>query len=240
MTGHGHADGRYALAVFGAGTYTLDAKLENVSPQWTYLNLPPLENAPDQTREVVLREGEVFYLSKPFRPAELELMLIRLAERQASQSLQDAASGLYHRAGFTALARQQLKAARRTKTEMILLRADVNGESLDHTERSIGDLGRVVQRTFRDADVAGRVDGTDCGVLLVNAGTDHTDIALSRLQQNLEAHNARAAERQQLKVRVGQAHFDPGRPCSFEELVAQADADVIGRGGDLPDGASQL
>ena len=52
---------------------------------------------------------------------------------------------------------------------------------------------------------------------------DFFDIALSRLQQNLAEHNARAGEQQQLKVRVGVAHFDPGRPCSFEELVAQAE-----------------
>ena len=128
--------------------------------------------------------GVYAYLAKPFRPAELELMLIRLAERQASHTFQDAASGLYHRSGFAVLARQQLKAARRTKTEMVLLRADVNGTNLEQVEQAIGDLGRVIQRTFRDADMAGRVDGTDCGVLLVNAGIEQTDIALSRLQQN--------------------------------------------------------
>ncbi|MFH1567973.1 MAG: diguanylate cyclase [Gemmatimonadota bacterium] len=168
--------------------------------------------------------GVYAYLSKPFRPAELELLLIRLAERQASHSFQDPASGLYHRTGFAVLARQQLKAARRTKTQMILLRADVDGTNLEQTEHALGDLGRVVQRTFRDADMAGRMDGTDCGVLLVNAGSEQTDVALRRLQQNLAAHNARVEEGQQLKVRVGVAHFDPGRPCSFEERVAQADA----------------
>ena len=168
--------------------------------------------------------GVYSYLSKPFRPAELELMLIRLAERQANHSFQDAASGLYHRSGFAMLARQQLKAARRTKTHMILVRADVDGQDRDRIERALGDLGGVVQKTFRDADMAGRVDGTDCGVLLVNAGAGQTDIALSRLQQNLAAHNARAGEQHQLQVRVGLAHFDPDRPCTFEELVAQADA----------------
>jgi GGDEF domain-containing protein len=135
--------------------------------------------------------GVYGYLNKPFRAAELELILLRLAERQASHSFQDAASGLYHRTGFAVLAQQQLRAAR---------------------------------RTFRDADMAGRVDGTDCGVLLVDAGVGQTDIALRRLQRNLAAHNARVGEGQQLKVRVGVAHFNPGQPCSFEELVAEADA----------------
>ena len=169
-----------------------------------------------------VRGGVYGYLSKPFRAAELELLLIRQADRRASQSFRDADSGLYYRAGFAVLAQHQLKAARRTKTEMVLLRADVNGDSLEQAERAVGDLGRVVQGTFRDADLAGRVNGTDCGVLLVNAGAGQTEVALNRLEKNLAAHNARAGE--QLNMRVGVAHFDPDRPCSFEELVAQADA----------------
>lgn len=174
--------------------------------------------------------GVYGYLSKPFRPAELELMLIQLAERQASHTLQEAGSGLYHRAGFAVLGRQLLKAARRTQTQMVLLRADVDGGSLAQTEQALNYLGRVVQTTFRDADTAGRVDGTDCGVLLTNIGAEQTDIALTRLQQNLAAHNASAQAEHQLTVRVGLAHFDPARPCSFEELVAQADAAILGEG----------
>ena len=169
--------------------------------------------------------GVYAYLNKPFRPAELELLLIRLADLQANHALQDADSGLYHRAGFATLARQQLKTAQRTKTDLVLLRADVNGTDQAHIEQALGQLGQVVQRTFRDADMAGRVNGTDCGVLLVNAGAQQTDTALSRLQENLAAHNARAGE-QPLKVRLGVAHFDPNRPCTFEEMVAQADAQM--------------
>jgi GGDEF domain-containing protein len=170
--------------------------------------------------------GVYGYLGKPFRPAEMELALIRLAERQASHSLQEAGSGLYHRAGFAVLGRQLLKAARRTRTQMALLRADVDGADLKQTERALGHLGRVVRATFRDADTAGRVNGTDCGVLLTNIGAGQTDIALRRLQQNLAAHNAQARAEHQLRVRVGLAHFDPDRPCSFEELVAQADGGI--------------
>lgn len=61
----------------------------------------------------VVHCGVYGYLNKPFRPAELELMLYRLAERHANHSLQEAGSGLYHRAGFAVLGRQLLKAARR-------------------------------------------------------------------------------------------------------------------------------
>ena len=190
-----------------------------------YPTIPVLLRASSELLPVIeaVHCGVYSYLNKPFRAEELELLLLRLAERRANHSLRDIDSGLYHRSGFAALAQQQLKAARRTQTEMILLRADVDGETLEQTERAIGDLGRVVQRTFRDADMAGRVNGTDCGVLLVDVGTEQKDIALRRLERNLAAHNARAGEGQRLQVRVGVAHFDPGRPCSFEELVAAAD-----------------
>lgn len=172
------------------------------------------------------------YLSKPFRADELELMLVRLAERRLNDSLQDTVSGLYHRDGFVALAQQQLRAARRTHTEMMLLRADFSGMDAKETEQAIRDLGQVVQRTFRDADMAGRVDSNECGVLLVNAGAKQSDVALNRLQQSLAAHNANASN--ELNVRLGVAHFDPDQPCSFEELVAQADA------GSVPNDSSRL
>ncbi|MCC7265023.1 MAG: hypothetical protein IT369_21100 [Candidatus Latescibacteria bacterium] len=68
-------------------------------------------------------------------------------------------------------------------------------------------------------------------MLLTNIRAEQTGIALERLQRNLAAHNAQADQR--LAVRVGLAHFDPARPCAFEELVAQADA------GCRPDRAEQ-
>ena len=94
-------------------------------------------------------------------------MLIRLNERRASQLFEDAVSGLYYSARFAVIAQQQLETARRTKTDMILLRTDVDGRTVEQVERAIAEPGLVVQQTFRDADLASRVDRTDCGVLLV-------------------------------------------------------------------------
>ncbi|MCC7265022.1 MAG: hypothetical protein IT369_21095 [Candidatus Latescibacteria bacterium] len=107
--------------------------------------------------------GVYGYLNKPFRSGELELMLARLAERQVSHSLQEVESGLYHRAGFAVLGRQLLKAARRSHTPMVLLRADVDGVDLAQTEATLGQLGRVVQATFRDADLAAGWTGRTAG-----------------------------------------------------------------------------
>ena len=57
-----NADGRYALAVWGAGAYVLKTHLDDATPQWADVNHPPLGDIGDQTREVSLQEGEVLHL----------------------------------------------------------------------------------------------------------------------------------------------------------------------------------
>ena len=49
------------------------------------------------------------------------------------------------------------------------------------------------------------------------------EVLARRLQENLEARNARGDRRYELALSVGLARYDPERPCSIEELVAQAD-----------------
>ena len=66
-----NADGRYALAVFGAGTYTLDAMLEGAIPQWMHLDLLPLEDTRNQTREVALCEGQAIRLDLTLPASEV-------------------------------------------------------------------------------------------------------------------------------------------------------------------------
>ena len=57
-----NADGRYALATFGAGPYVLDTRFGTAVPQWADLDHPPLDDLGRQTREVELQEGEVLHL----------------------------------------------------------------------------------------------------------------------------------------------------------------------------------
>ncbi len=48
-------------------------------------------------------------------------------------------------------------------------------------------------------------------------------VATARLQENLEARNAREGRRYELSLSVGLARYDPEHPCSIDELLAQAD-----------------
>lgn len=164
------------------------------------------------------------YLRVPHDMDELDLVLLRLAGQRLTDSLQDQVSGLYDRVGFRALARQQLRAARRTGTKLAFLRADMpDAADLDAIDRTFRQLGPAMRETFRDADIAGRLDGSDCGVLLLNASKETTPIAMDRFRDKIAALQAEAGN---LGLQLGLAHFDPGEPCSLEELVARTVAQM--------------
>ena len=176
--------------------------------------------------------GIYAYLHKPFRLAELELILVRLSETRVNGSLRDERTGLYQRPGFFVLAQQQLRVARRTNTRLAFLIADLNGtlsddEGVMHQRGRIWtELGTIVRETFRESDILGRLTEKDCGVLLVDTSEEGAQIALSRLQENIEAHNARQDCPQKLSVHAGIAHYDPELPCSLDDLVIQADQSI--------------
>jgi len=177
-----------------------------------------------------LQCGVYGYLHKPFRLAELELMLLRLAETHTNGSLQDEHTGVYQRLGFIALVQQQLRVANRTKTRLSFLITDRNGTKSNDGEaddqeadRSLTELGMIVRETFRDSDIMGRFNGKDYGVLLVDTSEEGAEIAISRLQKNIKAHNARENRSRKLSVDVGVAYYDPDDPRSLDDLATRAD-----------------
>ena len=154
---------------------------------------------------------------------------IGLSEARANGSLEDEHTGLYQRPGFIALAQQQLRVAHRTKTELSFLIVDRNGVKSndggsEHREgdRRLTELGAIVGHTFRESDIVGRLNGKDYGVLLVGTSEQGTNIAVSRLRENVKAHNADGGDSRRLSVNVGVAHYDPGHPPSLDDLVTRA------------------
>ena len=63
-----YADGRYALATFGAGPHVLKVRFDNARPQWAHITEPPLGDIGAWTRELALQQGEVRRLD-PHLPA---------------------------------------------------------------------------------------------------------------------------------------------------------------------------
>jgi diguanylate cyclase (GGDEF)-like protein/PAS domain S-box-containing protein len=155
---------------------------------------------------------------------------VRMEETLRALALIDDLTGLYNRRGFFTLGQQQLKAADRAKSGMALLFADFNGlkrinDALGHPEgdRALIETAGVLRETFRDSDIIARFGGDEFVVLAIETDGVGFQVLTTRLQENLEAHNARKGRRYKLSLSVGLARYDPESPCSIEELLAQAD-----------------
>jgi len=113
---------------------------------------------------------------------------------------------------------------------MMLLFSDFNGlkrinDILGHPEgdRALIETADVLRETFRESDIIARIGGDEFVVLAIETDGAPAEVIATRLQQNLEARNAREGRLYKLSLSMGLAQYDPEHPCSIEELVAQAD-----------------
>src|SRR6267378_324640 len=144
-------------------------------------------------------------------------------------ALTDELTCLYNRRGFFAAAAQQLKLASRNAQSLLLLFCDLDNlkkinDSYGHLE---GDLALIrtadaLEHAFRDSDILARIGGDEFVVLASEALSQTQEVLLRRLEKSLKQLNADES-RYELSLSVGVAPFDPKRPISLCELMAQAD-----------------
>jgi len=154
---------------------------------------------------------------------------VRMEETLRALLLVDELTGLYNRRGFVALGRQQLKAAERAKRSMVLLFADFDdlkriNDTFGHPEgdRALIETADVLKGTFRESDIIARIGGDEFVVLATETDGARAEVLTTRLQENLEARDAREGHRYKLSLSMGLARYDPECPCSIDELVARA------------------
>jgi diguanylate cyclase (GGDEF)-like protein/PAS domain S-box-containing protein len=154
----------------------------------------------------------------------------RMEEALRASLLVDELTSLYNRRGFSTLGQQQLKTAHRAKTRMSLLFADFDelkgiNDTLGHQEGDLAliEIANALRETFRESDIIARIGGDEFVVLVIETDGVSAENLTSRLQQNLEARNARGDRRYKLSLSMGIARYDPEHPCSIDELLAQAD-----------------
>ena len=155
---------------------------------------------------------------------------VRMEETLRALALVDDLTNLYNRRGFLTLGQQQLKAANRAKRRMMLLFADFDGlkqinDSFGHPEgdRALIETANVLRETFRESDIIARIGGDEFLVLAIETDGFPAKVLTARLQENLEARNAKGDLRYKLSLSIGIARYEPERPCSIDELVARAD-----------------
>lgn len=145
-------------------------------------------------------------------------------------SLYDELTKIYNRRGFLALAEQQVKVAHRTKKEMALFYADLDdlkriNDTFGHEEgdAALIQAASVLREAFRDSDIIARLGGDEFVVLAIDIAEGRVAALTRRLREMAQARNARPGAAYPVSFSLGVARYDPERPCTVQELLAQAD-----------------
>ncbi|WP_420265026.1 diguanylate cyclase [Candidatus Magnetominusculus dajiuhuensis] len=155
-----------------------------------------------------------------------------LRERLHKLSIVDELTGLYNRRGFYALAEQQFKIAGRYNKQMMIVFLDLDGLKLINDTRGHKDgdviikaAADVLKDTFREADIIGRMGGDEFIVLVSRMGDEVEDTIRARLAANVRNYNrSHIEDNMTLSLSTGITIYNPEKPATLDELIAEADA----------------
>lgn len=155
----------------------------------------------------------------------------RMAAEINALSITDHLTGLYNRRGFITLAEQHLKLAERTKMmEMLLLFADLDkmksiNDNLGHEKgnKALIEVASILKEVFRESDIIARVGGDEFAVLGIGATMNDWVVIESRLQQQVDLHNAVENRDYNISLSFGIASTDLENHYSIDELMSRAD-----------------
>jgi len=155
----------------------------------------------------------------------------RMAAEISTLSITDDLTGLYNRRGFITLAEQHLRIAERTKKmELLLLFADLDkmksiNDNLGHEKgnKALIEVASILKEVFRESDIIARIGGDEFAVLGITATKNDLETLESRLQHQIDIHNAIANRDYMISLSIGMACSDPENRYSIDELMSRAD-----------------
>jgi diguanylate cyclase (GGDEF)-like protein/PAS domain S-box-containing protein len=156
----------------------------------------------------------------------------RMEEEIRALSLRDELTTLYNRRGFMTLADHQIKTATRLKKKVAILYLDVDNlkrinDSGGHKmgDRALVEIAFVLKKSFREADIVGRLGGDEFCVLAMESNKIDAAMLTQRLQAKLDLFNTRSSAEAgfSLSVSIGVFTRDPEYPVTIEEMLSRAD-----------------
>jgi diguanylate cyclase (GGDEF)-like protein len=154
----------------------------------------------------------------------------RMEQQLHTMSLTDELTGVHNRRGFLTLSEQQLKIAERTKKDILLFFADLDkmklvNDTLGHQEgdKALVEVATILNEVFRESDIIGRIGGDEFAVLAIDTTDETKEILINRLHNTLDDYNQTEGRNYQLSLSIGIAPYNPEKPSSLDELIAQAD-----------------
>jgi diguanylate cyclase (GGDEF)-like protein len=172
-------------------------------------------------------------LSLQERVSELEMAIVEREQAEKAlrdMTLTDDMTGLYNHRGFFTLAEHQIKTAKRSKQNSVLLFADMDGlkqinDSLGHAVGSaaIAKTAAILRKTFRDCDIIARLGGDEFVVLAPNVEVEESHVLIQRLRDNLKAFNCEEGNEFELSLSIGAIALRHDCERSLDEYIGSAD-----------------
>ncbi len=157
---------------------------------------------------------------------KLQLTNTKLAEL----STQDKLTGLLNRRGFFQFGLQQMKIAKRLKSDNYLVFLDIDNlkEVNDAHGHAAGDLllqgvAAVLRGTLRESDVIGRIGGDEFAVLAMRSKGAGERGLIVRIEEGVGAHRVKNFPRLRISVSMGAVRIDPQKYQQLDDFLAHAD-----------------
>lgn len=186
----------------------------------------------DFSYDNAIEAGASDFIKKPFTVHEILFRVkhVLLQEHLREMATTDELTGLLNRRGFFTIARQELKAANRTKGKLALVFADMDQFKVvnDTWGHQKGDevlitMADIFRRSFRDSDLIARISGDEFALLLLDTHEDKFDIIFRRLQKNIDEANLLSAGTHVISLSIGMTLYDYKEPVTIDELLKLAD-----------------
>ena len=160
---------------------------------------------------------------------QLDIKRGQAEEAVRLSSLTDELTGLYNRRGFTVLAEQQIKIAKR-KQACVLFFADMDGlkkinDQFGHKEgdKALTRLARLLKNSFRESDIVARYSGDEFAMLCILEHPKQMSILTTRLANETAICQLENPGRPyQLSLSFG-ISFLAGKEATLEKLLVEAD-----------------
>jgi diguanylate cyclase (GGDEF)-like protein len=153
----------------------------------------------------------------------------RLLLEMHRRSLVDQLTGVLNRRGLEEQMVREMKLARRRKRTMALLFADIDNfkainDEHGHAEgdRALREVADLLAASFRESDLVARIGGDEFVVVALDTTIKDIAVPEQRLRRKLVERNGSEAP-YELALTLGLSLYDPDRPCTFWDLVNEAD-----------------